>query len=58
MTAAKNFAISHQCFIKPHLDYGYIIYDQSYKIYSFQKLESKWYNAVLTFTNAMKRTSR
>ena len=37
-------------FIRPHLDYGDIIYDQSFNLSFHQKLESIPYNAALALT--------
>ena len=37
----------YNCFIRPHLDYGDIIYDQSYKLSFHQKTEPTQYNAAL-----------
>ena len=37
----------YQSFIKPHLDYGDIIYDQAYTASSHQKIESVQYNSAM-----------
>ena len=48
----------YKFFVRPHLDYGDIIYDKAF-IGSFQKkLESIQYNAVLAITGAVRGTSR
>ena len=47
-----------KCFIRPHLDYGYIIYDQAYNLSFHRKLESIQYNADLALTGAIRGTSR
>ena len=39
----------YKCFIRPHLDYGDIIYDQGYDLSFHQKLESIEYNAKYSF---------
>ena len=44
----------YKSFIRPHLDYGYVIYDQHYDNSSHQKLESIQYNAALAITGAIK----
>ena len=44
-------------FIRSHLDYGDIIYDQEYVSFH-QKLESTQYNAALAITGAIGGTSR
>ena len=48
----------YKSFVRPHLDYGDIMYDKAF-IWSFQKkLESIQYNAALTITGAIRGTSR
>ena len=48
----------YKCFIRPHLDYGDIIYDQAYNLSFHQKLESIQYNAALPLTGAIRGSSR
>ena len=48
----------YKCFIRPHLDYGDIIYDQAYNLSFHQKLESIQYNAALALTRAIRGGSR
>ena len=43
--------------IRPHLDYGDIIYDQAYNVSFHQKLESIQYNSALAITDAKGGTS-
>ena len=38
----------YKSFIRPHLDYGDIIYDQAYNVSFHQKLKSIQYNSALT----------
>ena len=45
-------------FIRSHLDYGDIIYDQAYNVSFHQKIESILYNAALAITRAIRGTSR
>ena len=45
-------------FIKPHLDYGDIIYDRAYNTSFHQNIESIQYNAALPITGAVRGTSR
>ena len=45
-------------FIRSHLDYGDIIYDQAYNVSFHQKIESILYNAALAITGAIRGTSR
>ena len=48
----------YKSFVRPHFDYGDIIYDKAF-IGSFQKkLETIQYNAALAITGAIKGTSR
>ena len=48
----------HKCFIRPHLEYGDIIYDQAYNLSFYQKLESSQYNAALALTGEIRDSSR
>ena len=48
----------YECFIRPHLDYGDIIYDQAYNLSFHQKLESIQYNAASAVTGAIRGSSR
>ena len=45
----------YKSFIRPHLDYGDIIYDQAYNT---QKLEVLQYNACLSITGAIRGVSK
>ena len=44
--------------VRPHLDYGDVIYDQSYNNTLHQKMESIQDNAVLARTGAIRGSSR
>ena len=49
----------YKSFIRPHLDYGDIIYDQSNnQAFSSNKIEAVQYNAALAITGAIRSTSR
>ena len=48
---------TYKSFIRPHLDYGDIIYDQAYNTSLHQKLEHLQYNACLAITGAIRGTS-
>ena len=48
----------YKSFIRPHLDYGDIIYDQAYNASFHQKIELLQYNACLAKTGAIRGTSR
>ena len=47
----------YKSFIRSHLDYGDIIYDQAYNVSFQQKIESIRYNAALAITGAIRGTS-
>ena len=48
----------YKAFIRPHLDYGDIFYDQVYNLSFHQKLESTQYNAYLAITRTIRGTSK
>ena len=48
----------YKSFIQPHLDYGDIIYDQTYNPSFHQRPESLQYNATLATTGAIRGTSK
>ena len=48
----------YKALIRPHFDYGDILYDQAYNMSFQQKLESIQYNACLAITGAIRRTSK
>ena len=50
--------IIYKSFIRPHLDYGDIIYDQAYNASFYQNLELLQYNACLAITGAIRGTSK
>ena len=54
----KSLLIIYKSFIRPHLDYDDIIYDQTYNTSSHQKLGSLQYNVVLAITGAIYGTSK
>ena len=45
-------------FIRPHFDYGDIIYDRAYNTSFHQNIESIQYNPALAITGAVRGTSR
>ena len=47
-----------KAFIRPHLDYDDILYDQAYNMSFHQKLESIQCNASLAFTGVIRGTSK
>ena len=48
----------YKSFIRPHLDYGDFIYDESYDASFHQKLELLQYHDCLVITGAIRGTSR
>ena len=52
------FLTIYKSFIRPHLDYGNIIYDQTYTVSFHQKIESVQYNSALAITGAIRGTSK
>ena len=48
----------YKCFVRSHLDYGDIIYDEAFNNSFHQKTESLKYNAALAITGAIRGTSR
>ena len=48
----------YKSFIRPHLDYGDIIYEKAYNALFHQKLELLQYNAYLAIAGAIRGTSR
>ena len=49
---------TYKSFIRPHLDYGDVIYDQHYNNYFDQKLEPTKYKAAVAVTGAKRGSSR
>ena len=47
----------YKAFIRPHLDYGDIIFDQAFNNSFYQRLESIQYSAALAITEAIRGTS-
>ena len=47
----------HKCFVKTHLDYGDIIYDQAFNNSFHHKIKSLQCNAALAITGAIRGTS-
>ena len=48
----------YKAFIRPHLDYGDVFYDQVFDASLLEKLESIQYNACLALTGAIRGTSK
>ena len=49
---------SYESFIRPHLDYGDIIYDQTFNTWFQQKIETIQCNGALGITNAIRSSSK
>ena len=48
----------YKAFVRPHLDYGGVLYDKAFNSSFHEKLESIQYNACLTLTGAIRGTSK
>ena len=48
----------YKSFLRPHLDYGGVIYDRAFNESFQNKLESVQYNAALAFTGAIRGSTR
>ena len=57
LTRASLLTI-YKSFIRPHLDYGDIIYNKAYNSSFYQNLEKIWYNSVLPITGAIRGMSK
>ena len=53
----KSLVTISKSFIRPHLDYGDVIYDRVYSESFHQNLESPQYSAAITITGAIRGTS-
>ena len=54
----QSLVTVYKAFIRPHIDYGDIIHDETYNEPFHQKMESIQYNAALAITGALRGTSR
>ena len=48
----------YKAFVRPHLDYGVVLYDQAFNASFHEKLESIQYNACLALAGAVRGTSK
>ena len=53
-----SLLLIYKSFVRPHLDYGDIIYDKAFIGYFQKKLETIQYNVALVITGAIRGTSR
>ena len=54
----QALVIIYKAFIRLHLDYGDVLYDQVFNTSFYAKIESIQYNACLAITGAIGGTSR
>ena len=54
----SSLLITYKSFIRPHLDYSDIVYDQPNNSSLSEKIESLQYNAALAITGAIKGSSK
>ena len=54
----SSLLIIYKSFIRPHLDYGDVVYDQPNNASVSEKLESLQYNAALAITGAIRGSSK
>ena len=54
----SSFVTIYKCFIRPHLDYRDVIYDQPNLSSLANKIESVQYNVALAITGAIRGTSK
>ena len=54
----QSLVTVYKAFLRPHHDYGNIIYDQTYNDSFHQKIQLIQYNVALVITGAMRGTSR
>ena len=54
----QSLVTTYKSFIRPHLDYGGIIFDQAYNKSLHEDFESFQYNALLAITETIRATSR
>ena len=52
----QSLGTIYKCFIRPHIDYGDVIFDQAYNKSFHEKLETFRYNALLAITGAIRGT--
>ena len=53
-----SLLVIYKSFIRPHLDYGDIIFDQKYTASFHKKIESVQYKSALAITSAIRGTSK
>ena len=58
MLSRSTLITIHKAFVRPHLDYGDILFDQTYNNSFHEKLKSIQYNACLALTGAIRDSSK
>ena len=58
LLSRSTLITTYKAFVRPHLDYGDILYDQIYNSSFREKLESVQYNACLALTGAIRGSSK
>ena len=58
LLSRSSLLTADKCFIRPHLDYGDVIYDQQNLSSLINKIDSVQYNAALAITAAIRGTSK
>ena len=58
MLSRSTLITIYKAFVRPHLDYGDILFDQTYNSSFHEKLESIQYNACLALTGAIRGSSK
>ena len=58
MLSRSTLITIHKAFVRPHLDYGDILFDQTYNSSFHEKLESIQYNTCLALTGAISGSSK
>ena len=53
----RSLITIYKTFIRPHQDYGDVMYDRAFNESFYQRLESIQYNAAIAITGAIRRTS-
>ena len=57
MLPRTSLITTHKSFARPHLDYGDVIYDQTFNESFHQRIESIQHNAAIAITGAIRGTS-
>ena len=58
MLSRSTLITIYKAFVRPHLDYGDILFDETYNSSFREKLESVQYNACLALTEAVRGSSK